>query len=633
VTDGITADSTAVTADSTKWTADGAVQARAARYRHVSGQQEKINIGERADDGKGDTARIAFKKCNDNFTDLYDRFRIGGGGGGGGGDGDGEQGPPGPPGPEGPPGPQGPAGPQGDPGADGASGATGPQGPQGDPGPAGATGLQGPKGDTGDVGPQGPVGATGAQGPPGSTGAQGPPGTTGAQGPAGPTGPAGVVSATAPLSYNSGTQNISIDLSAYAALASPTFTGDPKAPTPTAGDNDTSIATTAFVTGAISTAGAGYQPLDADLTSLAGASSTNAIYYRSAANTWGPITIGGGLTFTAGTLDAPVFTSGAKGEVPASGGGTANFLRADGTWATPAGGGNVSNSGTPSNGQWARWTSATTIEGVAAGSTGFVLKTGDTMTGALSVTPASGNGLTVTGGAAGVTPELAAGGASTDIGINFRSKGAGTFDFFSHGTTRQAQIGNVLGASTYVRIRGAVGQGILDAVGGGMLNIIDANLSGAPIAVTPALSDSSTKVATTAFVRTGVTDGSSAPAGYVGEVLSATGTGIAVGASAVTAIATITLTAGDWDLWGGLSISGGSSGGPVQAYLYPISGGNSFTPLLCASNIIQTNGFAFMTVGPACISLTGSQAYYLNCGNGSAAGLTCGGTITARRRR
>jgi len=38
-----------------------------------------------------------------------------------------------------------------------------------------------------------------------------------------------------------------IDLSAYAPLASPTLTGDPKAPTPSPGDNDTSIATTAFV--------------------------------------------------------------------------------------------------------------------------------------------------------------------------------------------------------------------------------------------------------------------------------------------------------------------------------------------------------------------------------------------------
>jgi hypothetical protein len=40
----------------------------------------------------------------------------------------------------------------------------------------------------------------------------------------------------------------------YAPLASPTFTGDPKAPTPAAGDNDTSLATTAFVTDALATA-------------------------------------------------------------------------------------------------------------------------------------------------------------------------------------------------------------------------------------------------------------------------------------------------------------------------------------------------------------------------------------------
>lgn len=39
-----------------------------------------------------------------------------------------------------------------------------------------------------------------------------------------------------------------------APLASPVFTGNPTAPTPTAGDNDTSIATTAFVADAITTA-------------------------------------------------------------------------------------------------------------------------------------------------------------------------------------------------------------------------------------------------------------------------------------------------------------------------------------------------------------------------------------------
>lgn len=41
---------------------------------------------------------------------------------------------------------------------------------------------------------------------------------------------------------------------ALAARNSPTFTGDPKAPTPAPGDNDTSIATTAFVQAAITAA-------------------------------------------------------------------------------------------------------------------------------------------------------------------------------------------------------------------------------------------------------------------------------------------------------------------------------------------------------------------------------------------
>jgi hypothetical protein len=46
------------------------------------------------------------------------------------------------------------------------------------------------------------------------------------------------------------------------------------------------------------------------------------------------------------------------------------FLRGDFTWATPAGGGNVSNVGTPTSGQLAEWTSATTIQGVPTQGTG-----------------------------------------------------------------------------------------------------------------------------------------------------------------------------------------------------------------------------------------------------------------------
>lgn len=67
----------------------------------------------------------------------------------------------------------------------------------------------------------------------------------------------------------SGVTNLVSDLALKSPLASPTFTGVPAAPTATGGTNTTQLATTAFVTSAVSTAGGSYQPLDSDLTSWA----------------------------------------------------------------------------------------------------------------------------------------------------------------------------------------------------------------------------------------------------------------------------------------------------------------------------------------------------------------------------
>ena len=58
----------------------------------------------------------------------------------------------------------------------------------------------------------------------------------------------------------------------YAPLASPTFTGDPKAPTPAPGDNDTSVATTEFVHAAVA-AGRGITQLTGDATAGPGSGS------------------------------------------------------------------------------------------------------------------------------------------------------------------------------------------------------------------------------------------------------------------------------------------------------------------------------------------------------------------------
>jgi Collagen triple helix repeat (20 copies) len=177
----------------------------------------------------------------------------------------GPQGPPGIMGPEGPPGPEGPQGIRGNTGPMGPQGAAGPPGFQGNPGMPGLPGPQGPPGPTGATGATGatgPAGSTGAQGPPGSTGATGSQGPQGPQGPAGPTGPAGADGAGAPGTappIMDGTATVGTSLlfsrqdhihpsdTSRAPLASPVFTGDPQAPTPATADNDTSIATTAFV--------------------------------------------------------------------------------------------------------------------------------------------------------------------------------------------------------------------------------------------------------------------------------------------------------------------------------------------------------------------------------------------------
>ena len=83
----------------------------------------------------------------------------------------------------------------------------------------------------------------------------GPPGPQGDPGPEGPPGPTdwnaltnkpATFPPTLPIAQ-SGVTNLVADLAAKAPLASPALTGNPTAPTPAAADNDTSIATTAFV--------------------------------------------------------------------------------------------------------------------------------------------------------------------------------------------------------------------------------------------------------------------------------------------------------------------------------------------------------------------------------------------------
>lgn len=152
-------------------------------------------------------------------------------------------------------------------------------------------------------------------------------------------------------------------LAAKASLASPALTGTPTAPTAGGGTNTAQIATTAFVQAAIAllinsapglldtldeiAAALNDDPNFAATMTTALAGKAPLSHSHTASQISDATTAGRNMLMAADaaaqTALLGAFTSALKGLVPASGGGTSNFLRADGTWAAPAGGGGGSS--------------------------------------------------------------------------------------------------------------------------------------------------------------------------------------------------------------------------------------------------------------------------------------------------
>lgn len=184
---------------------------------------------------------------------------------------------------------------------------------------------------------------------------------------------------------------------------------------------------------------------------------------------------------TSGTLPAaqlPIAGATTLGAVKATanpGSQFVNGINVDGTlsYGTPAGGGNVSNSGTPTNGQIAQWTDATTIQGLAVtGSGSVVLATSPSLT-----TPAIGSGgATYAGSTSGTSTLKASATASGTLTLPAATDtlvGKATTDTLTNKTFDTAGTGNSF------KINGTA----ISAVTGSGSNV----LATSPTLVTPAL--------------------------------------------------------------------------------------------------------------------------------------------------
>jgi len=148
---------------------------------------------------------------------------------------------------------------------------------------------------------------------------------------------------------------------------------------------------------------------------------------------------------------------------------------------------------------------------------------------------------------------------------------------------------------------------------------------------------------TSRLPRAGVTSGSNAAAGDVGEVLNSTilsGAAISVAISgSATNLLTLALTAGDWDVWGNAYVT--PQGGAITYValgIGAVSGANPNGQVGAAtSSVVQATPAANFATGytvPSCrISISATTNVYLTAIAAGATSATGYGALTARRAR
>ena len=199
---------------------------------------------------------------------------------------------------------------------------------------------------------------------------------------------------------------------------------------------------------------------------------------------------------------------------------------------------------------------------------------------------------------------------------------------------------------------GAVTLTLSDVTGAGGAPSASPIFTGDPQAPTAAPGDNDTSVATTAFVtsaigaaHTGVSDGSDAAIGAIGEFRSIALASLVLTSGVISSLGSLVLAAGDWDVWAfvAFAVSGGAMPTTLSAGLSPLAtstpSGPSLTSLSVGDGSWDAGGGVLasstLPLGTSRSSSASSQTLYLNASGSawSSGAVSVSGSIFARRSR